>query len=175
MSRFQDHFKAEIFAETFSKLFFSGPWGRSVAFFFVLAYGALKIVLLPLRLAIVLLFASIRFGYACWHESRSRKQKRVFDELRRNAKAFGDEFRNVSERKWRVARISGNGRRIGRFRLELSVRADTEEIRVVFESGTDAEREISTREILSVLNRETPFPDARDFPDFYRNARRHFL
>ncbi|MDQ1344125.1 MAG: hypothetical protein QG650_845, partial [Patescibacteria group bacterium] len=92
MSQFRDHLKAEIFSETFSKIFFSGPAGRGVAIMFVLVYGSLKMVVLTAIAAFSFLGWTFGRVLTTYRSTERATAKRAFRELKISALRFGDAY-----------------------------------------------------------------------------------
>lgn len=175
MSRFRDHFRAEIFAETFSKIFFSGPAGRMVALFFALFYGAFKFFALVTMGVFSLAFWFFRRVFGAYRESGYAVRNRTFGELKRVSSRFGDAFERSERDGWHSVTISGTGARHGPFSLRFDLHTPSGAVRVRHADGLGNTEEFGAEEISRLAGRHADFPNVSDFPDFYRNFRTHFL
>lgn len=175
MSRFRDHFRAEIFAETFSKIFFSGPAGRAVALFFALFYGAFKFIALVTVGAFSLAFWFFRTVFGAYRESGYAVRKRAFGELKKDSSRFGDGFERYERDGWLSVSISGTGLRHGPFSLRFDLHPSSGAVRILHSDAHGNTGEFGAEEIARLAGRHADFPSVTDFPGFYRNFRTHFL
>ena len=174
MSRFTDHFRAEIFSEAFTKAFFSGPKGRLVAFVFMAAYALVKIAwaIILATFAIIRWICSKSFGSMPGNSYLSNLRTRR--EIRRRARAFGDSYENTDDGDWVVHSVSGTGFRSGFFKLELRSHAKSRAVRVFVSIG--GERfEIDGRTLGEIAGKGYEYPNAEDFANVYENLRTRIL
>lgn len=174
MTRFQDYLKAEIFAETFSKIFFSGSAGRAVAVVFAITYGFLSITFGIVFLALKIVFAISKAAVSAYSNSTFRIRGKAFRNLKRSVRKFGDALNVRKGGGWIAFEITGNGLRDGRFSVALAYHRKTGAVRI-FRSTRNGQIEFGTDEILRILRRERGFPRPEDFPEFYSNLRIHVL
>lgn len=180
MSRFSDHFSATVLAETFMKIFFSGPMGRMAAVVFLSFYLALKALFFALR--VVWIVVSWTFGtffrtFAKTFGPDFVTRRAVSWKLRESARKFGDavEFSGTLPGGWRSATVSGEGFRTGPFRLGFFWHPATGAVRFRHAYAGRDWQDLPPESVLAVLSRPYPFPVLRDVPLFYENARTHFL
>ncbi len=174
MSRFSDHFKAEIFSDAFTRIFFAGPAGRIVAGTFVFGYAMLKGSWLLFTLVAPLFLNVGAFGWkkvggrqklALWNAGRS---------LRNEALRFGDSVSERSTADWKTWLITGDGYRFGPFELELKVHAFTGAViaKATFENDVF---EIDAEDFLRIAGGASNVPKPQDLAEFYRNLRTHWI
>lgn len=174
MSRFTDHFKAEIFSEAFTKVFFSGPKGRLVAFFFTTAYVLLRVAWSLFRIGFSVVswgFSKIiqkALGSSYFSDFRTRRK------IEKRTRAFGDSYEKYDDGEWTVHSVSGTGFRSGFFKLELRSHAKSGAVRVMFSSG--GERfEIDGRMLCEIAGKGSEYPKSEDFANVYENLRTQIL
>jgi len=175
MSRFQDHFKAEILAETFSKIFFSGSAGRGIAIAFVLTYGFLKLTLLLAIGILGIAVGTVRTALRKYHGSGYAVRRRAFREMEKRALRFGDAFVSSRRNGWHSVSISGTGARDGPFELRFENHVRSGAVRIFHASPGTVPVEFEFAEILRFSGGVADFPSVAGFPDFYRIVRTHFL
>lgn len=174
MTRFQDYLKAEIFAETFSKIFFSGPAGRAVAVVFAITYGFFSIMFGIAYLLFRIVSVIVKTVISAYLKSSFRIRGKILRDLKRSVRKFGDRMEIRKGNGWTALEISGNGLRNGGFSVALAYHSKTGAIRI-FRSAPDGQFELGTDEILRILRRENGFPRPEDFSEFYSNLRIHVL
>lgn len=184
MSRFSDHFEATVLAETFSKIFFSGPMGRIVAITFLLFYLAYHAISITFQILWMFMAWSFRlvfqgiakaFGIALGSDFLTKRT--VLWKIRRLAGRYGDRVHltNAPNGDWRTVSISGDGFRTGPFRLGFLWHARHGIVRFRHSTEEGEWNDLPTENVLAVLSRSHPLPSIRDIPQFYENARRHYL
>ncbi len=174
MSRFSDHFKAEIFSEAFTRMFFAGPAGRIVAGTFVFGYAMLKGIGILLSLIASLLFNVGAFG---WKKTKTYEKLRfrsVGRNLHHEARRFGDQVSERSDADWRIWHISGDGYRFGPFELELKTHASTEAV-IVRITVENQEFEVDAWDFLRIAESPSSVPKPQYFAEFYKNLRAHWI
>lgn len=174
MTRFQDYLKAEIFAETFSKIFFSGPAGRAVAVVFAITYALFSITFGVVFLSFRIAFAILKAAASAYLNSSFRIRRKTLRSLKRSVRKFGDRMEIRKGNGWTAFEISGNGLRNGGFSVALAHHPKTGAVRV-FRSTPNGQLEFEIGEILRILQRGNRFPHFEDFPEFYSNLRTHVL
>lgn len=174
MASFKDHLKAEIFAETFSKIFFSGPAGRTVAVFFSVFYALLSTAFGAVRLCIKIVFVFLSAFVSAYRNSRFRIRRVAFRNLKRSVRKFGDRMETRRGNGWTAYEISGIGLRTGEFRIALAHHSKTDATRF-FRSGRDGQSEMGVDDVRRLLEEGAPFAKLEDFPLVYRNLRTHVL
>ncbi|MFZ3233200.1 MAG: hypothetical protein WA194_06895 [Patescibacteria group bacterium] len=174
MTRFQDYLKAEIFAETFSKIFFSGPAGRAVAVVFAITYGFFSITFGAAYLLFRIFSAVVKTVVSAYLNSSFHIRGKILRDLKSSVRKFGDRMEIRKGDGWTALEISGNGLRDGGFSIALAYHRKTDAVRI-FRSMPGGQLELGTDEILRILQRENGFPHPEDFPTVYSNLRTHVL
>lgn len=174
MASFKDHLKAEIFAETFSKIFFSGPAGRTVAIVFSLLYMILSITFTIVSCCLALIFKMLGAVVSAYRSSLFRTRRKAVRDLKRSVRRFGDRMEIRKGNGWTAYEISGIGLRSGDFRIALAHHPETGATRF-FRSGTGGQIEIEQERIRGFLRENVAFAEVEDFPILYQNFRTHVL
>lgn len=174
MTRFQDYLKAEIFAETFSKIFFSGPAGRVVAIVFAITYAFFSITFGIAFLLLRIAFAILKTAVSAYLNSSFRIRRKTFRSLKRRVRKFGDRMEIRKGNGWTAFEISGNGLRYGEFAIAFAHHGKTGAVRI-FRSAPNGQLELETDDIRRLLQRENGYPRLEDFPEAYSNLRTHVL
>lgn len=174
MVRFKDYLKAEIFAETFSKIFFSGPAGRAVAIVFAISYFCLSAAVTILSAVFGILWWTLRKILESYLGSGFRIRQKTYAELRKTARKFGDRIERSDSEGWQTATLAGNGLRTGPFILELFHHPQTGSLRA-FRTIGNARVEFDFEEMLRYSGKDFGFPKISDVPEFYRNVRTYLL
>ena len=174
MSRFIDHFKAEIFSEAFTKVFFSGPKGRLVAFFFAMAYVLLRTFWIIARIGCLVVIWGISKISRKTFGSSYFSNLRTLSALRSIARTFGDTCEKSENGDWTSYVISGDGFRSGRFELELRSHSKCRAIRVLVSAGTER-FELENEVVSAFSGREESFATTEGLPNIYKRLRTHFL
>lgn len=174
MSRFSDHFKAEIFSDAFTRIFFAGPAGRTVAGTFVFGYPILKGIWFLFTLVASLFFNAGAFG---WKKAGGRRKLALWNagrKLRNEASKFGDRIAERSTAEWKTWSIAGDGYRFGPFELELKVHAFTGAViaKATFENDVF---EIDAEDFLRIAGTASNVPKFQDLAEFYKNLRTHWI
>lgn len=174
MASFKDHLKAEIFAETFSKIFLSGPAGRLVAIVFTICYVAFVTVLSIVFFVFKSVFKTFSAIASAYSNSRFGRRRKTVRELKRVVRKFGDRLEIREGPEWLAYEISGTGFRFGEFKIALAHHSKLGSVRAFKNTGSD-QSEIAPAEILGYCGRNRDFPRMEDFPTLYENLRNHFL
>lgn len=174
MANFKDHLKAEIFSDTFSRIFFSGPAGRAVAIVFALTYAFFSFAFAVVRTSFRVVLAILAWAVSAYSESTFRKRKKTLGELRRSARKFGDFLRVRKGSEWTAYEISGAGFRSGDFTLALAHHSKTGAVRI-FRNSPDGTREFDQEDMRHLPSRSPGCPTIEDFPAVYRHLRTHVL
>lgn len=174
MTRFQDYLKAEIFAETFSKIFFSGSAGRTVAIVFAVAYAVFSTAFGILSFFVGIVFKTISAGYGAYRKSRFHVRRKTYRDLKRSVREFGDRMEIRKGNGWTVYEIAGNGLRTGSFRIALAHHRTTGAVRF-FRSSSERQEELENAEIRTLLTDGAVYARLEDFPVVYRNLKTHVL
>lgn len=174
MASFKDHLKAEIFAETFSKIFFSGPAGRFVAIFFTIAYLFFGTVFTIASFVFKSVSKTLVAAASAYSNSKFGRRRKTARELKRAVRKFGDRLETHKGGDWVAYEISGTGFRFGEFSIALAHHSKTDAVRA-FRSTDAGQSEIPAGEILGYCGHAYGFAKAEDFPTVYRNLRNHFL
>lgn len=174
MASFKDHLKAEIFAETFSKIFFSGTAGRVVAIVFAILYGTFVTMFSIASFLFKSVFKTVSAVASAYSNSKFGRRMRTERELRRTARKFGDRLEIRKGREWMAYEISGTGFRSGEFSIALAHHLKFGVVRTFKNTGAD-QSEIASSEALGYCGRELGFLKMEDFPILYENLRNHFL
>ena len=174
MTRFQDYLKAEIFAETFSKIFFSGSSGRSVALVFAITYAFFSTVFAIVSFFLRIVFAILGSAVSAYLNSRFRSRRKALAKLKRTVREFGDRMEIRKGNGWTAYEIAGIGLRTGDFRIALAHHPKTGAVRI-FRSLPEGQNEFSQDEIRPLLDNGAAHARFEDFPPIYRNLRTHVL
>lgn len=174
MASFKDHLKAEIFAETFSKIFFSGTAGRAVAVVFAIFYAAFVTVFSIVFFVFKSVFKTASAIASAYSNSRFGRRRKTERELKRAVRKFGDRLEIREGREWVAYEISGTGFRFGEFRIALAHHSKLGAVRI-FRNTENGQDEIAPAEILGYCGRDRGFPRMEDFPAMYENFRNHVL
>lgn len=174
MAGFKDHLKAEIFAQTFSRIFFSGPAGRIVAIVFTIFYVLFAATLAVMALVLKSVFKTFSAIVSAYRNSQFRRRTRAVRELKLAVRKFGDRFETRKGQEWVAYEISGTGFRSGEFSLAFAHHPKSGAVRI-FRSTAFGQSEFAAHEILGYCARENGFPRMEDFSTVYRNLRNHFL
>lgn len=174
MSRFSDHFKAEIFSDAFTRIFFAGPAGRVVAGTFVFGYAILKGIWFLFTLITSLFFNAGAFGWKKVGGGQKLSLWNVGRNLRNEALKFGDRISERSTADWKIWSITGNGYRFGPFELELKVHASTGAVITKATVENDV-FEIDAEDFLRIVGGTSNVPKSQDLAEFYKNLRTYWI
>lgn len=174
MASFKDHLKAEIFAETFSKIFFSGTAGRIVAIVFAIFYALFAAAFAVIAFVLKSVFKTFLAIASVYRNSQFRRRTRAVRELKLAVRKFGDQFETRKGREWVAYEISGTGFRSGEFSLAFAYRKKSGAVRI-FKSAPSGQIEFTAPEILGYCDRDHGFARIEDFSTVYQNLRNHFL
>lgn len=174
MANFKDHLKAEIFSETFSRIFFSGTAGRIVAVVFAITYALVSLVAAIVRTLFGILSAILAKMVSTYLGSQFRKRRKALRELKRKAKKFGDSLAIRRGSQWTAYEISGTGFRRGDFSLALAFHPKTGATRF-FLIDNEGQRELDHAEIRPYFTSRSGFPTLENFATVYANLRTHVL
>lgn len=174
MTRFQDYLKAEIFAETFSKIFFSGSSGRSVAVVFAITYAFFSTVFMIFSFLLGIVFRVLGTIVSTYLNSRFRIRRKAVGNLKRSVRKLGDRMEIRKGNGWNAYEIFGTGLRTGDFRIALVHHPKTGAVRF-FKRTSDVQEELDQNDVLRFLGGGATYVRIEDFPLVYRNLRTHVL